>query len=239
METGRFDHDPVPSFEDLFRRYSETVFSLDESVGRILKYLDDSGLRESTIVVYMTDNGFELGEHGLYDKRDAFETSMRVPLLIRAPGIIKPGTVVTNMVQNIDIAPTLLEAAGVAVPAGAPKMDGRSFWPLVQGRDVPWRDHILYEYYWEWNFPATPTLFAIRTDRWKYVYAHGVWDRDSLYDLETDPIERHNLIDVPAFREQGETLRHQLFDALEKSGGLHFEIVPPAGEPLHDRKLPR
>ena len=239
METGRFDHDPVPSFEDLFRRYSEAVFSTDENVGRVLKQLDDAGLRDSTIVVYMGDNGFALGEHGFYDKRDAFETSIRVPLLLRAPGAVKPGTVVTQMVQNIDIAPTLLDAAGVSLPAGAPKMDGRSFWPLVQGREVPWRDHILYEYYWEWNFPATPTTFAIRTERWKFVFTHGGWDRNGLYDLQTDPIERHNLIDVPAFREQREKLERQLFDELEKSGGLQLPILRPAGEALQERKLRR
>ena len=239
METGRFDHDPVPSFDDLFRRYSEAVFSTDENVGRVLKHLDDAGLRDSTVVVYMGDNGFALGEHGFYDKRDAFETSMRVPLLLRAPDVVKPGTVVTQMVQNIDIAPTLLDAAGVAVPADAPKMEGRSFWPLVQGRDVPWRDHILYEYYWEWNFPATPTTFAIRTERWKFVFTYGVWDRNGLYDLQTDPIERHNLIDVPAFREQREKLERQLFDELEKSGGLQLPILRPAGEALQERKLQR
>jgi hypothetical protein len=219
--------------------YAEAVFTIDENVGKLLKYLDDAGLRDSTLVVYMGDNGFALGEHGFYDKRDAFDVSMRVPLLARAPGAIRPGTVVNQMVQNIDLAPTLLEAAGVSVPSGSPAMDGRSFWPLVQGRDIPWRDHVLYEYYWEWNFPATPTTFAIRTDRWKYIYCHGVWDKDGLYDLKTDPLERHNLVDVPAFRETGEDLRKRLFGELEASGGLQMPVFPPAGEPLHDRKLPR
>lgn len=239
METGRFDNDPVPSFPDLFRRYSEAVYGIDENVGRILEHLDKTKLTDSTVVVYMGDNGFALGEHGFYDKRDAFETSIRVPLIIRAPGAIKPETIVTKMVQNIDIAPTLLEAAGVTLPSDAPKMDGRSFWPLLQGRDVPWRDHILYEYHWEWNFPATPTTFAIRTEHWKYAHYHGIWDRDSLHDLTSDPHEQHNLIDVPAFREQGERLRTQLFEELRQSGGLDMELVPPAGEALHDRKLPR
>ena len=239
METGRFDNDPVPSFEDLFRRYSEAVHSTDENVGRVLKQLDDAGLRDSTLVVYMGDNGFALGEHGFYDKRDAFETSIRVPLLAHAPGRIKPGTVVKQMVQNIDIAPTLLEAAGVAQPAKTPRMDGRSFWPLLQGHDVPWRDHILYEYHWEWNFPATPTTFAIRTDRWKYIYYHGLWDKDSFHDLQTDPLERHNLIAVPSYQEQIAKLKKQMFDELEKSGALQMPVLPPEGEPLHDRKLPR
>lgn len=239
METGRFDNDPVPSFEELFRRYSESVHSIDENVGRILKRLDEARLRESTLVVYMGDNGFALGEHGFYDKRDAFETSIRVPLLMRAPGKIPPGSVIRQMVQNIDIAPTLLEAAGVRPPADAPPMDGRSFWPLVCGRNLPWRDHILYEYHWEWNFPATPTLFAIRTDRYKYIYYHGIWDKDSFHDLETDPLERHNLIDVPHYRPLIAKLKKQLFDELEKSGGLLVPLRRPEGEPLHDRKLPR
>jgi N-acetylglucosamine-6-sulfatase len=239
METGRFDNDPVPSFENLYRRYAEAVHTVDENVGRLLKFLDAPGRRENTLLVYMGDNGFALGEHGFYDKRDAFETSIRVPLLAWAPGAIQPGTVVTQMVQNIDLAPTFLEAAGTAAPANTPRMDGRSFWPLLQGRAVPWRSHILYEYHWEWNFPATPTTFALRTDRWKYIYYHGVWDRDSLHDLQTDPHERHNLIHVPAFAAQAEKLRKQLFDELTASGGLHLPIAPPAGDPLHDRKLPR
>lgn len=239
METGRFDNDPVPSFENLYRRFAEAVHSVDENVGRVVKAIEAAGLRENTLLVYMGDNGFALGEHGFYDKRDAFETSIRVPLLAWAPGAIKPGTVVTQMVQNIDIAPSLLEAAGVSAPANTPRMDGRSFWPLLQGRSVPWRSHILYEYHWEWNFPATPTTFALRTDRWKYIYYHGIWDRDSLHDLQTDPHERHNLIHVPAFAAQAEKLRAQLFAELAASGGLQLPILPPAGEPLHDRKLPR
>ncbi len=239
METGRFDQDPVPSFPELFRRYSEAVHTIDENVGRVLEYIDTNRLGENTLVVYMGDNGFALGEHGFYDKRDAYETSIRVPLLAWAPGRIKPGTVIPQLVQNIDIAPTLLEAAGVKQPAQTPAMDGASFWPLLQGRTVPWRDEILYEYHWEWNFPATPTLFALRTERWKYVYHHGVWDIDALYDLQTDPIERHNLIKVPAFREQAAALRSRLFDSLEKSGALRVTLPRPAGDPLHDRKLAR
>lgn len=239
METGRFDNDPVPSFENLYRRFAEAVHSVDENVGRVLKAIEAAGLRENTLLVYMGDNGFALGEHGFYDKRDAFETSIRVPLLAWAPGAIPPGTVVTQMVQNIDIAPSLLEAAGVSVPANTPRMDGRSFWPLLQGRAVPWRTHILYEYHWEWNFPATPTTFALRTDRWKYIYYHGLWDRDSLHDLQTDPHERHNLIHVPAFAAQAEKLRAQLFAELAASGALQVPVLPPAGDPLHDRKLPR
>ncbi len=116
METGAFDKDPVPDFDELYHGYCEAVHSLDENIGRVLDFLDREDLASNTLVVYMGDNGFHLGEHGFYDKRDAFETSIRVPLLARAPGLIRPGTKVTQMVQNIDVAPTLLAATGTAAP---------------------------------------------------------------------------------------------------------------------------
>jgi N-acetylglucosamine-6-sulfatase len=238
METGPFDKDPVPNFDELYHNYAETVHGLDENLGRLLAYLDESGLSRSTLVIYMGDNGFELGEHGFYDKRDAFEESIRVPMLAYAPGMIRPGTKVTEMVQNIDVAATVMEACGVPVPGNA-AMDGRSFLPLLQGKTIPWRDHILYEYHWEWNFPATPTTFAIRTDRYKYIFYHGVWDDNGFYDLETDPLERHNLIQVPAYRDQIEAMQGQLFDELDASGGLVLPVRPPAGERLDQRKLRR
>jgi N-acetylglucosamine-6-sulfatase len=238
METGPYDNDPVPSFDNLYRRYCETVYGLDESLGRVLRHLEEAGLGPSTLVIYTSDNGFALGEHGFYDKRDAFEVSMRVPMVAWAPGLVKPGTTVTGMVQNLDVAPTLLEAAGVEAPASA-RMDGRSFLPLLRGEAAPWRDHVLYEYYWEWNFPATPSVFAIRTDRYKYIFYYGVWDCDGLYDLQTDPAERHNLVDVPAYRDRVEAMRKQLFKELEASGGLDMAVRPPAGERLDQRKLRR
>ena len=238
METGQYDNDPVPSFDDLYRQYCETVHGLDENLGRVLKYLDESGLSKSTLVIYMGDNGFALGEHGFYDKRDAFEESIRVPMLAYAPGMIEPGTRVTQMVQNIDIAPTLLAAAG-AQPSKTANIDGRSFLPLLRGASTPWRDHILYEYYWEWNFPATPTVFAIRTERYKYIFYHGVWDHDGFYDLQTDPHERHNLINVPTYREQIEAMKKQLFDELEDGGGLDIPVRRPIGERLDQRKNKR
>lgn len=241
METGAFDKDPVPSFDDLYWRFCETVHGLDENIGRVLDYLDESGLAQDTIVVYLGDNGFALGEHGFYDKRDAFEESIRIPMLAYAPGRIAAGTVVSEMIQNIDIAPTLLDLAGVNPPAGAPPMDGMSFRTFLEGKTTarPWRDHVIYEYHWEWNFPATPTLFAIRGERFKYIYYYGLWDKNGFYDLESDPHERHNLIDVPAFAGQISKLETQLFDELEASGALEIPVRRPKGEPLHDRKLRR
>lgn len=238
METGRFDNDPVPDFDQLYRDYAATVHGLDENLGRLLEYLDSSGLSRNTLVLYMGDNGFELGEHGFYDKRDAFEQSIRVPMLAYAPGMIPAGTKIAEMVLNIDVAATILEACGVAAAQSA-RMDGRSFLPLLLGRQIPWRDHILYEYHWEWNFPATPTTFAIRTDRYKYVFYHGVWDDNGFYDLQTDPLERHNLVGVPAYQEQVKAMQAQLFDELEASGGLAIPVRRPEGERLDQRKLPR
>jgi len=237
METGPFDKDPVPDLDDLYYDYAETVYSLDENIARLLEYLEKSGLSKNTLVMYMGDNGFHLGEHGFYDKRDAFETSMRVPLLAWAPGNLEAGKKLEQMALNIDIAPTILEALGVASPA-AGTFDGQSFFPLMQGKSINWRKHFIYEYHWEWNFPATPTLLAIRTDRFKYVYYHGTWDIDSFHDLQTDPDERHNLIQVPAYQPQIEKMRVQLFEELKTRNGLNVPVRIPHGDRLGQRKLP-
>ena len=179
-------------FDTFYRRYCETLLGLDEGLGRVLDALDDLGLEQSTLVMYMGDNGFSLGEHGLIDKRQMYEESIRVPLLARCPELIQPGTRIAGMIQNIDIAPTLLAAAGLPVPE---HMDGLSFLPLLQGEKIPWRDAIFYEYYWEHAFPQTPTMHGIRTDRYKYIHYHGIWDKHELYDLAADPDEMNNLID--------------------------------------------
>jgi N-acetylglucosamine-6-sulfatase len=238
METGPLDKDPVPSFDDLYHRYCETVHGLDENIGRVLDYLDSSKLMENTIVVYLGDNGFALGEHGFYDKRDAFEESIRIPMLAMAPGLIKPGSKIDAMMLNMDLAPTLLEAANINIQKSM-KLDGQSALPWLRGETIPWRDHILYEYHWEWNFPATPTTLAIRGDRYKYIYYHGVWDRNGFYDLETDPNERVNLINIPAYQEQILSMRSQLFRELDASGGLILPVRPPKGVQFYDRKLRR
>mgnify|MGYP001593579952 FL=1 len=238
METGPLDKDPVPSFDDLYHRYCETVHGLDENIGRVLDYLDSSKLMENTIVVYLGDNGFALGEHGFYDKRDAFEESIRIPMLAMAPGLIKPGSKIDAMMLNMDLAPTLLEAANINIQKSM-QLDGQSALPWLRGETIPWRDHILYEYHWEWNFPATPTTLAIRGDRYKYIYYHGVWDRNGFYDLETDPNERVNLIKIPAYQEQILSMRSQLFQELDASGGLVLPMRPPKGVQFYDRKLRR
>jgi N-acetylglucosamine-6-sulfatase len=216
MFHGDFD------FDTFYRRYSETLLALDESVGRVLDYLDRSGLARNTLVVYMGDNGFLLGEHGLIDKRNAYEESMRVPMLAYAPGWITPGSKVTTLVRNIDIAPTLLALANARATHA---MDGRSFLPALRNQPVAaGENEFLYEYYWEYAFPHTPTTFALRGDRYKFILYHGIWDLQELYDLETDPQERFNLINVPQHQQLVGEMRTRLFDRLEKENAMSIPL---------------
>ena len=173
--------------------YCEALLSVDDSIARVRTWLEDNGLAENTLIMYMGDNGFQWGEHGLIDKRTAYEASIRVPLLGVCPQLWPPGTTVKEVVANIDIAPTILEAADLETPD---QMDGLSFLELAAGKLKPsqWRQNLLYEYYWEYNFPHTPTTFALRTQRYKFIQYHGIWDLDELYDMENDPHEEHNLI---------------------------------------------
>ena len=209
------------NFDEFYRNYCETLLALDDSIGRVMDHLQASGLSSSTLLVYMSDNGFMLGEHGLIDKRQAYEESIRVPMLAWAPGMIAPGSKVTQVVRNIDVAPTILELAGARAPAD---MDGRSVLRALRGDPVSWEGELLYEYYWEYAFPHTPTTFALRGDRYKFIYYPGVWDIQEFYDLETDPKERHNLIGVPEHQQRINGMRQRLWDLLEKGGGMSVPL---------------
>ncbi len=220
-------------FDTFYRRYCETLLGVDESIGRILKTLEDTGLLENTLVLYMGDNGFSFGEHGLIDKRQMYEESMRVPLLAYGPGVIKPGTKIKQLVQNIDIAPTTLAVAGIKKPE---QMDGESFLPLLKGEEIPWRDAVFYEYYWERNFPQTPTVHGIRTNRYKYMHFHGIWDIDELYDLKNDPDEMHNLINDPEHQERVKKVNKRDFDWLENTGGMYIPLRRDRGVRRDKRK---
>ncbi len=213
-------HGQIP-FDVFFHRYTETLVGIDESVGAVLAYLDENDLADETLVIYMGDNGFSFGEHGLIDKRHFYEESARVPLLVRWPERLEGGTPIEKLVQNIDVAPTILEAGGLAAPA---PMQGASFVPLLARKEVPWRDRIFYEYYWEHDFPHTPTLFGVRTERYKYIRYHGVWDTNEFYDLVEDPHEMQNLIDAPEHQARIETLANELYDWLEATGGMQIPL---------------
>ncbi|BBM72565.1 sulfatase family protein [Rhodothermus marinus] len=213
---GQFD------FDTFYRRYAETLLALDESISRVLDFLEQSGLAENTLVIYMSDNGFLLGEHGLIDKRNAYEESIRIPMLAWAPGYIAPGAKIDALVRNIDIAPTILELTGVSTTI---LMDGRSFLGLLTDPQANEEDReFLYEYYWEYAFPHTPTTFALRGDRFKYIFYHGIWDIQELYDLELDPLEQHNLIFVPAYQSLVQQMRNRLFDLLEEADAMRVPV---------------
>ena len=179
------------SFDAFTRRYAETLLAVDESVGRLLDQLREQGLAGNTTVLFTSDNGFQFGEHGLVDKRTMYEASIRIPLVAWGPGFVPAGSRRSEMILNVDLCPTCCELAGATVPPG---VQGRSFASLLRGESTPWRDAWLYAYFWERDFPQTPTVLGARTDRYKFMKYHGVWDRYELYDLERDPEERHNLL---------------------------------------------
>ena len=208
-------------FETFFKRYCETVRGIDESIGAVLGHLEENNLDQSTLLMYMGDNGFSFGEHGLIDKRHFYEESVKVPFLVRCPEILPGGQVIDNMIQNIDIGPTTLEAMGLAQPA---HMQGTSFLPVLKGQEVAWRDRIFYEYYWEYDFPHTPTMHGVRTDRYKYIRYHGIWDTNEFYDLQEDPHEMNNLIANPAHQELIKELAGEIYDWLESTGGLQIPL---------------
>ena len=208
-------------WEDNVIRYCETLRSLDESIGAVLNYLEEAGLAESTLVIYMGDNGFAWGEHGLIDKRHFYEESARVPMLARCPELCKGGTVVEQMIQNIDLAPTILEIAGLQKPE---QMSGLSFIPLLEGKQTEWRDRIFYEYYWEYAFPQTPTMHGVRTERYKLIRYHGIWDTNEFFDLLNDPFETRNIIASPEHQEIIKQLTDELYDWLETTGGMSIPL---------------
>lgn len=213
--------------EEYFKRYAESLLAVDESIGRVLDTLEKRGELESTLVIYMGDNGFAFGEHGLIDKRTAYEESMRVPMLARCPELFPGGRTVKEMVANLDIMPTVLEAAGVPAPEG---LHGASMLPLLRGtRPASWRKELLYEYYWERNYPQTPTVHALREDRYKFIRTQGIWDIEELYDIQEDPMESKNLIFSAQHKETVQRMRNKLFDILEETGGMNIPMQRDGG----------
>lgn len=211
-------HQPV---EDLVQTYCETLMGVDESVGSVMEYLKSEGLDQNTLVIYMGDNGFSMGEHGLIDKRHFYEESVKVPFLAYCPELFSGGQTITKMVQNIDVAPTILSVAGLQSPATMP---GKSFIPLLKGEPTVWRDKIFYEYFWEYDFPMTPTVFGVRTDKFKYIRYYGIWDTNELYDLEHDPNESVNLINNPDYKPVADKMTKELFEWLNETKGMQIPL---------------
>ena len=188
LTNAQYTHLGFAPLDDSIRRYAEALASLDREIGRVLDFLAARGLERDTFVIYASDNGYLWGEHGLADKRWAYEESIRIPLLLRYPasGHV-PGARVDRIAANIDVAPTLLDLAGIPTPD---RMQGRSLLPLLTDPDAPHRDALLYTYFFEPPYP-TPTLRAIVTPRHKYVEYAG--RGPELFDVEADPRERTNL----------------------------------------------
>jgi arylsulfatase A-like enzyme len=193
--------------------YLRHVAGADENLGRLLKTLDDLGLTDDTVVVFASDNGYYLGEHGLGDKRSLYEESLRIPLLVRYPRLFPKGTTVDEMVLNIDLAPTLLELGGVAVPR---EMQGMSWVPLLTGKHPAWRQSFLAEYFYENNF-NTPTMLGVRMANAKFVQYPGHPEWIEVFDLAIDSYETKNLAGDSAWRAQ---LTAEL-DAQIKATGYH------------------
>jgi N-acetylglucosamine-6-sulfatase len=188
----------VKDFENMVHGYWGTVLSVDDSVARVRAWLEETKQLDNTIIVFMGDNGLLEGEHGMVDKRTAHEPSLRIPLVVRYPGL-GAGKVVPQQALTVDMAPSLLELC--SAPA-LPKSHGQSWVKLVQSGDPAWRTSWFYHYNYEKQFPYTPNVRALRTDRWKYIhYPHGDGSPDKhlseLYDLQADPGETKNLVSDP------------------------------------------
>ncbi len=177
-------------YQRYIKDYLRCIASVDDNIGRILRYLDETGLAENTVVIYSSDQGFYLGEHGWFDKRWMYRESLRTPLVARWPGVVEPGSTSRELVSNLDYAETFLEIAGVDVP---PDMQGRSLVPLLQG-NVPrnWRDSFYYHYYESQVAHGVPAHEGVRTDRYKLIrfYESDEWE---LFDLERNPEETQSI----------------------------------------------
>ena len=183
-------------YDRYMKDYLATIQSVDDGVGQVLDYLDKEGLAENTIVVYTSDQGFYLGEHGWFDKRFMYEESFRTPILMRYPNEIKPNTEVNQLIQNLDFAATFLDYAGLNIPK---EIQGESFRKVVSGESNDWRDVIYYTYY---EYPGEHNVQrhnGIRTDRYKLIHFYYTSDTWELYDLKNDPSEMNNVYDDPTY----------------------------------------
>jgi arylsulfatase A-like enzyme len=195
-------------YQRYLQDYLGCVAAVDENVGRVLDGLDKTGLAWNTLVAYTSDQGFFLGEHGWFDKRFMYEEALRMPLIIRLPGRIPPGSVRKDIITNVDFAPTFLNCAGLKKPAA---MQGRSFFPLVTGRRVSgWPESVYYHYY---EFPAVHMVkrhYGVRTARHKLIHFYYDIDAWELYDLANDPREIHNVHADPAYAKVRRRLEAEL-----------------------------
>jgi arylsulfatase A-like enzyme len=203
-------------YQKYIKDYLATIKSVDDNIGRVLAYLKDNGLEENTIVIYASDQGFFLGEHGFFDKRFMYEESLKMPFVIRYPGKIKPGTVVDDIVSNIDFAPTLLDMAGITIPE---QVQGKSFFNNLKGENSEdWRQSMYYHYYEYPYYHRVQPHYGIRNKRYKLIHFYYNIDVWELYDLKNDPNEMRNLINIEANSELIKELKKELYKLKETYG---------------------
>ncbi len=199
----------VQDWDEFLRDYYRVLTGVDENLGRILDLLDELGLADNTLVIFTSDNGYFHGEFGFFDKRLMYEPSLRIPLLVRYPKKIKPGTRIEQFALNIDFPVTIMDYAGMDIPAD---VDGASLAPILEGQSPPdWRQDLLYEYYAYPDWHYVKPHKGIRTSKWKYIHYYDFPDHEyELYDLEHDPQELTNLYGDPQYRPVVEQLAARL-----------------------------
>jgi arylsulfatase A-like enzyme len=205
----------VPSLDEFAKNYYSTLVAVDENVGKVFEALTDTKMLDDTAMMFTSDNGFFMGEWQAFDKRFMHEPSIRVPMLIRYPKLAKPGSVCDKMVLNLDIAPTLLDLAGVKVPK---EMQGRSMVPLLKGDEKDWRKDWLYEYY---EYPGPHSVKkhrGVRTERYKYIHYYEEPQEYELYDLQKDPEEKENLYGKKGYEDLTKQLQARLEELRKETG---------------------
>ncbi|QDH80717.1 sulfatase [Echinicola soli] len=199
-------------YQQYMRDYLATAESMDRNIGRTLDYLEAHGLDENTIVIYTSDQGFYLGEHGWFDKRFMYEESFSTPMMMKYPGVIQPGTKSDAMVMNLDIAPTMLDAANVEIPEG---IQGESMLPVLTGEEKQGREVLYYHYYEVGEHNVSPH-FGIKTDRYKLIRFYNQVVSWELFDLEEDPKEMHNVYGEEHYQKVQEEMKVKLLEAIKK-----------------------
>lgn len=199
-------------YQRYVKNYLRCVKGVDESIGRLVDTLEQLGLGDNTVVIYSSDQGFYIGDHGWYDKRWMYEESLKMPFIVKWPGAIKPGSKNTDLIQNLDYAETFLDLAGATIPAD---MQGKSLVPLMQGKTPrDWRESIYYHYYEYPSVHMVPRHNGIRTDRYKLMHFYE-FDEWEFYDLEKDPEELTNLYGNPEYADIIKEMKKQLVDLQE------------------------
>jgi len=199
-------------YQRYMKDYFNTAAALDRNIGRTLDYLDKNNLSQNTIVIYMSDQGFYMGEHGWFDKRFMYEESFRTPMVMRYPGVVKPGTQSKELVMNLDIAPTILDAAGLTIPS---EMQGKSMLPLFKNKSVKGRDAMFYHYYENGEHAVSPH-FGISTKRYKLIRFYKRVNSWELYDLQKDPSEEQNNYGKKGYEKITIELKNKLHQLIEK-----------------------